>query len=83
MCVCVCVCVYTCCVCVCVCLHMLCVCLLVVTYSNLSFYRQFAGYGKGVGHHKVGQRWMEVNYQQISCMTLTGVHSTMHLMHPN
>ena len=24
------------------------------------FYRQFAGYGKGVGHHKVGQWWMRV-----------------------
>ena len=23
--------------------------------SNQSFYRQFAGYGKGMGHHKVGQ----------------------------
>ena len=35
-------------VCVCVC-----VCLLVVTYQ--SFYRQFAGYGKEVGHYRVGQ----------------------------
>ena len=23
--------------------------------SNQSFYRQFAGYGKELGHHKVGQ----------------------------
>ena len=26
---------------------------------------------------------MEVNYQQISYMTFIGVHSTMHLVHPN
>ena len=26
---------------------------------------------------------MEVNYQQISYMTLIGMHSTMHLVHPN
>ena len=26
---------------------------------------------------------MEVNYQQISCITLIRVHLTMHLVHPN
>ena len=51
--------------------------------SNQSFYRQFASDGKWVGHHKVGQWWTEVNYQQNSYLTVIGVHSTMHLMHPN
>ena len=51
--------------------------------SNQSFYRQFAGYGKGLGHHKVGQWWTEVNYQQNSYLPVIGVYSTMHLMHPN
>ena len=37
-------------VCVCVCAY-----LWLVVASNQSFYRQFAGYGKGVGHHKVDQ----------------------------
>ena len=48
--------------------------------SNQSFYRQFASYGKGVSHHKVG---IEVNYKQNSYLTVIGVHWTMHLMHPN
>ena len=38
---------------------------------------------EGVGHHKVGKQQAEVNYQQISYRTLIGVHSTMHLVHPN
>ena len=52
VCVCVCVCVHVCvyvCVCVCVCVYLL------ELPSNQSFYWQFAGYGKGVGHHKVDQ----------------------------
>ena len=32
---------------------------------------------------QVLQWWTEVNYQQISYMTLIGVYSTMHLVHPN
>ena len=34
------------------------VCIIVGSYSvpsNQSFYKQFTSYGKGVGHHKVGQ----------------------------
>ena len=45
--------------------------------SNQSFYRQFVGYGKEVGHHRVGQRREGVN------LTVIGVDSTMHLIHPN
>ena len=47
------------------------------------FYRQFASYEKGLGHHKVGQWSTEVNYQQNSYLPVIGVHSTMHFMHPN
>ena len=50
--VCVCVCVCACvrayvCACVYVC-HCVCVCVLVVAYSNQTFYREFAGYKKGI-----------------------------------
>ena len=37
---------------VCVCVCVLYVCSLP---SNQSFYRQFVDYGKGMGHHEVGQ----------------------------
>ena len=50
MCVCVCVC-----VCVCMSVFGVCVCMFVGSCLATSFYRQFAGYGKGLGHHKVGQ----------------------------
>ena len=33
--------------------------------SRQTLYRQFASYGKGVDHHKVGYWSTEVNYQQI------------------
>ena len=48
------------------------------------FNRQIAGCRMGVvGDHRVGWWWKGVMGQQNSCKTLTGVHSTMHLMHPN
>ena len=53
------------------------VCVYVFVGSCLETYRKFAGYGK------VGQWWTEVNYQHNSYLTVIGVHSTMHLMHPN
>ena len=37
----------------------------------------------GVADCKMGQLRREANSKQISYMTLIGVHSTMHLMHPN
>ena len=67
------------CVCVCVCrwAYMLtCWPLL----SNQSFYRQIAGCRRG---WVIGRWWKGVNYQQNSYLTATGMHSTMHLMHPN
>ena len=54
-CTCVCVCMYVCmfvCLYVCVCM---CVCTFVGSCLAISFYRQFAGYRKGVDHHEVGQ----------------------------
>ena len=50
--------------------------------SNQSFYRQIAGYQRGVGDHRPMMRGGRgpTNY---SYKNLTGVHSTMHLMHPN
>ena len=59
------------CVCVCVCVGT-CSCL-----ATWAFYRQFASCGKGVHHHKVGQWWVVVNYQQISWITLISVPWTM------
>ena len=57
--------------------------LFVGSYLATKLYRQFAGYGKGLGHHQVGQWWTAVNYQQNSYLPIIGVHSTMHLVHPN
>ena len=58
-CVCVCVCVCVVCVCIHVFVYVMCVCACICVSwklpSNQSFYKQFAGYGKGMGHHKVGQ----------------------------
>ena len=34
---------------------LVCILLVVALQPILSFYWRFAGYGKGVGHHKVGQ----------------------------
>ena len=42
--------------------------------ANQRFYRHISGYQRSVDDHRVGQN---------SCMTLIGVHLTMHLMHPN
>ena len=79
VCVCMCVCVCVCnCVCVCVCV---CLCVCVGSCLATSFYRQFAGYGKGVGHRIKSRPVM--NRGQIGYMTLIGVHSTVtiHLVH--
>ena len=51
--------------------------------SNQSFCRLIAGCGLGGGDHKVGQWRKGVMDQQKSCKMSIGVHSTMHLMHPN
>ena len=61
-----------------------CVRLLVVAWQR-KFYRQIASYTstKGVGRHKVGLWWKGINYQQNSYLTVIGIHSTIHLMHPN
>ena len=40
-------------------------------------YRLITGYRMGGANYDV------VNHKQISYITLIGVHSTMHLMHPN
>ena len=37
----------------------------------------------GVADFKIAQLRKDANSKQISYMTLIGVHSTMHLMHPN
>ena len=37
--------------------------------SNQSFYRQIAGYGMGIGDHRVGRWWKRVMGQQNSCKT--------------
>ena len=60
------------CVCVCVC-----VCLFAITRSNQSFCRQIAGYGMGVGDHRLMVKGITGKHNLIE------VHSTMHLMHPN
>ena len=55
-------------------------------YGSQSFYRQISGYRRGMGDHGVGWRWRGgggIVDQQNSCTTLSGVHSTMHLMHPS
>ena len=51
--------------------------------SNQSFYKEIIGYGVSVGEHRVARRWKGVMGQQNSYMTLIGVHSTMHIVHPN
>ena len=48
------------CVCVCVCVNFVCVCVCMILSvcwplpCNPNFYRQIAGYGMGVGDHRVG-----------------------------
>ena len=65
---------YTVCTCVCVCVHV-CVCVFVGScLATKIFIGNLPAMGRG---------WVIVNYQQISYMTLSWVHLTMHLMHPN
>ena len=62
-----------------------CVHLFIITYSNQSFYRQIVGYRMTVTvEYPSDERERErgITDKQISYMTLIGMYSTMHLIHP-
>ena len=51
--------------------------------SNQSFYKQITSHEKGGGVSGVGQWWGKATEYKIGVTGLIGVHSNMHLVHPN